>query len=103
MPKKIIYAEDAIEALTEIESHFVFEDGHDHLLRWAKNTITALPSAQPERKRGKWIGHKLQHGLDSIDEDTCSECGERFYQIAETGCAWNFCPNCGTDMRGGDE
>lgn len=53
MPKKIIYAEDAIEALTEIESHFVFEDGHGHLLRWAKNTITALPSAQTEIIRCK--------------------------------------------------
>ena len=54
-----------------------------------------------ERKDGKWIGHKLQHGLDSIDEDTCSECGERFYQIAETGCAWNYCPNCGS-YNGGE-
>lgn len=47
MSKRLIYAEDAIDALTEIESHYVFEDGHDHLLRWAKNKITALPSAQP--------------------------------------------------------
>ena len=48
MPKKIIYAEDAIKALTEVESHYEFEEGHDHLLRWAKNKITALPSAQPQ-------------------------------------------------------
>lgn len=65
-------------------------------------TIRRMPTIE-ERKTGKWIGHKLQNGLDSIDEDTCSECGERFYQIAETGCAWNYCPNCGADMRGGND
>lgn len=60
-----------------------------------------LPSAQPEHKRGEWIGHPIK-GTDSlsIDKDTCSHCGERFYQIAETGVVWNFCPNCGADMRG---
>lgn len=59
-----------------------------------------LPSAQPEHKRGEWIGHPIK-GTDSlsIDKDTCSHCGERFYQIAETGVVWNFCPNCGADMR----
>lgn len=62
--------------------------------------IKELPSVQPERKTGKWIGHKLSGGLESIDEDTCSECGQRFYQIAETGCLWNYCPNCGAKMEG---
>ena len=62
--------------------------------------LEILPSAQPEHKRGEWIGHPIK-GTDSlsIDKDTCSHCGERFYQIAETGVVWNFCPNCGADMR----
>lgn len=37
----------AFDALTEVESHYEFEDGHDHLMRWAKTKIFALPSAQP--------------------------------------------------------
>ena len=54
------------------------------------------------QKKGKWISHTLQNGEKSINKDVCSECGERFYQIAETGCKWNFCPHCGADMRGGE-
>lgn len=55
--------------------------------------IRDLPSAQPERKNGRWIGGEIGH---------CSCCGHK-------GCAsdiWNdcndgrFCPNCGADMRG---
>lgn len=56
-----------------------------------------VPSAQP--RKGKWIPHDCL-GRPSIDKDVCSCCGQRFYQIAETGCEWNFCPNCGADMRG---
>ena len=48
--------------------------------------LRLLPSAQPERKTGKWI------------DDNCSECGQYVYH----GDARNYCPNCGADMRGGD-
>ena len=60
-----------------------------------------IPAAdvQPVR-HGRWIGHDTGNGRLSIDEDTCSLCGSRFYQIAETGCDWNFCPNCGAKMDG---
>ena len=61
--------------------------------------IEELPSAQTEQKTGKWIPHDCS-GRASIDNDACSECGQRFYQIAETGCIWNYCPNCGAEMRG---
>ncbi len=49
-------------------------------------------------QHGRWRGHDIGNGTLSIDEDTCSLCGSRFYQIAETGCDWNFCPNCGAKM-----
>lgn len=62
-----------------------------------------IPAVQPERKRGEWIGHPIK-GTDSlsIDEDTCSRCGKRFYQIGETGAVWNFCPSCGAYMGKGE-
>ena len=47
------------------------------------NEISKLPSA--EQKRGEWI---VQDGAVR-----CSECGE-------PNMKWNFCPNCGADMRG---
>ncbi len=49
-------------------------------------------------KHGRWIGHDIGSGERSIDKDECSECGARFYQIAETGCVWKHCPNCGAKM-----
>ena len=50
--------------------------------------IDTLPSAQPERKKGKWLkrGSRLCY--------KCSECDG--FSIAQE----NYCPNCGADMRG---
>lgn len=48
-----------------------------------------LPSAEPERKKGK---------LKTVGFLTCqcTECGAQFHELEYT----NFCPNCGADMRG---
>lgn len=62
-----------------------------------KSQIDDLPTIE-ERKTGKWISHDV-NGKESIDRDVCSACGERFAQIAETGCEWNYCPNCGSRME----
>ena len=61
----------------------------------------AFASAEPERKKGVWI---------CTDDDifNCSECD---FEIDATGCidpmeylkTYNFCPNCGADMRGEQE
>ena len=67
--------------------------------------VNALPSVQPERKKGQWERHNTYHGDDTsgyIDPDwRCSECGRRanvnewfMYDLTD------FCPNCGADMRG---
>lgn len=52
-----------------------------------------------ENVRGEWLQHTIDGNVWSIDKDTCSVCKETFYQISETGCVWNYCPNCGADMR----
>ena len=61
--------------------------------------LKQMPSAQLERKKGKWI--TTDDGWDG-EYFVCSVCG----------CPWtliegnpedngmNFCPNCGADMRG---
>ena len=60
------------------------------------DAIKELPSAQPERKTGRWIDGKLDwHGIAM--ERYCSECGQ-LLTSAKT-IKMSFCPNCGSDMR----
>lgn len=54
-------------------------------LKTAKKLMMQLPSAQPERKKGKWI--------DGYKRQICSVCKQRRYR------SWNFCPNCGARME----
>jgi len=52
-----------------------------------------LPSAQPERPRGEWINRSLNILYPDWERYTCSACGKHAYN-------YDFCPNCGADMRG---
>ena len=55
-------------------------------------------SAKAERKKGKWIEEKDPYDFfDSIP--VCSECG----YTNRMRMRYNFCPNCGVDMREGKE
>lgn len=72
--------------------------GYCHPSNIAKE-LEKLPSAQPERVRGRWnITDAYPHNV------YCSECYTRFAQthwaVWEDGSLpRNFCPNCGADMR----
>ena len=85
-------------------------------VEWDKALATAmlkdLPSAQPERKKGRWIPVDSYSAFGG-DEATwiahgnpvafyyCSECKEEAY-AGEDGepLLTDYCPNCGADMRG---
>lgn len=69
-----------------------------------KAELEEAPTAEPERKKGRWIKH----------EDRpcwyCSECNEDNYYAyvwsGDTGIYVfqdNFCPHCGAEMTGGAE
>ena len=72
--------------------------------------IHRLPSAQPEREKGKWIEKEVVHAdeaKEAIEEwqsCRCSECGRYdtrpyIYCFSEP----RFCSYCGADMRGDTE
>ena len=54
-----------------------------------------LPSAQPERKKGRWINHRKDRGHHIAD---CDQCGGTL-QWLDPDERPNFCPDCGADMR----
>lgn len=67
----LISRQDAIDALDCISG--------------AEDVLRSLPSAEP--RKGKWIRN---------DDYVCDQCV--YHMIA--GNADNFCPQCGSDMRG---
>ena len=83
-------------------------EGVEDLMASGEMEDISLPSAQPERKRGRWI-----YGEDNLgtgrDGWFCSECGhfELWDYSADMKSAElnlpNYCPNCGADMRGAQE
>ena len=54
---------------------------------FALQLVIDAPSAEPERKKGKWRHYEGQY--------SCEVCGAEVDDISP------FCPNCGADMRGG--
>lgn len=66
----------------------------------ACDAIKRVPSAQPERKTGRWVLDRLvttSGGTYGVRR--CSEC-EAYYQ--DIGYGWNYCPNCGARMSDGE-
>lgn len=63
-------------------------DINGHLL-YAVGTGNIMAAKTIEPKKGKWIADKYTR--------KCSEC-ESTYWMRE-GNEWNYCPNCGADMR----
>lgn len=62
--------------------------------RWKlKTMVREIPSAQPERKKGKWITVPGRLG----NEVECNKCHSVFWYWMGN---YRFCPSCGADMRG---
>ena len=62
--------------------------------------IQRLTSADVvERKRGRWVGIEYDGYADGFPVYTLWECNRCLYETTEES---NFCPNCGSDMRGDD-
>jgi hypothetical protein len=98
--RKIIYADDAIDAITNY-GKFLWDNFHETCnLAGMIDAIRNLPSAQSKQKKGKW--HRRFY--PQVEMMVCSECQEEFSYDAETGVRdYNYCPNCGAYMRGEED
>lgn len=89
----LISREAAIDALSRCQTYlFDTRDTDRNIsLEDAEYVIEKLPSTQPERMRGKWEIYVIS--MFDGEGCRCSECG--FEGVPY----WDFCPNCGADMR----
>ena len=98
----LIRKQDAIDALKkyeELESNNFTDTSPISMMTVATianciEEIINIPSAEPERKKGKWVD-----GMPYVNSHwkVCSEC----HVSAPDSCGgYKFCPNCGADMRG---
>lgn len=70
----------------------------DEIYRYLCDGLEECENAEPERENGKWIEHDDWYGVYY----ECSVCKEPFTLIDGTpqDNLYNFCPNCGAEMRG---
>lgn len=79
-----------------------------------EDIINALPSAQSERKNGRWVPGReigkeiLTDGTIAVvyEDYKCSSCGLTLFRLLHNSDGTpfcKFCPNCGADMRGKEE
>lgn len=81
------------------------------------DVIRNIPSAEPERKKGEWIQDSVtyyqQYNAKNLgvyakakdipyftDDIACPECLAKFSVIDNETERFNFCPWCGSDLRG---
>ena len=96
MGRKIIYLDDVIYALYDWSEHSMTDAEAWHI-RQVIGDIKSLPSAQPERKTGRWIS--VTNGRGGHECDLCHNYAPA-WQTGEEHLT-DFCPNCGAYMREG--
>jgi hypothetical protein len=94
----------AIDADALMEHKYITNsDGATIGERWyvTFEEIEYAPTIKPERKTGKW---NTYYHSDIDFSHSCNQCGYSApYQMIGGEVLqkkWNFCPNCGADMRG---
>lgn len=90
----LIERDIAIEAVQGIDLFAILPDD-DGVIRTSavEYVLSNLPSAQPEREKGKWRRRLVDCGFNA--DWHCSRCGWKT-SLEEHG--YNFCPNCGARM-----
>ena len=85
------------QAAINLLSQYPFEDVINCI-----SILEEMPSAQPERKKGKWIEYEQEFMLEGHTETvqkTVRECSICTAKIAGMVGIMNFCPHCGAEME----
>ena len=102
----LISRQDAIDALDTIGHVSTMPDGDKCIRVSAVNYVLMnLPPAQPQRPKGKWMPFETDLNDIHCRFVRCSVCGKTrpVKVFSNEGFEFNFCPNCGADMRGDAE
>ena len=86
---KLIEMEKALSELCLSHKDIIYIDKNETAER-----IRKIPSIDIELKRGEWKRRIVDNGFNA--DWVCSECG---YRVKTDFVDYNFCPNCGADMR----
>lgn len=90
-------SDDLISRQAAIDDAKAHDDGTPWSITDVMAMLNHVPSAEPERKKGKWI-HKPELGWG--ETWVCSECGEKTTSTIMGYPRYKWCPMCGIDMRG---
>ena len=96
MNHDLIKRQDAINALVEkgqSSKRYKLGELWELNLSEIKEALDALPSAEPERKKGEWSNYKDEHCCSICKCVVISNCWDDEIR-------YNYCPHCGADMRG---
>ena len=86
---------DALDGVKVDEGYCTeYDIGYNDGIDFAVSSLSVLPSAQPERKKGEW-----DYSDDMYETRVCSACGFDTEDYKE----YNYCPNCGAEMEGSDD
>jgi PHP family Zn ribbon phosphoesterase len=92
----LIRRQDAIDAIRAFYDEYIVYDNGKSI----EDLISELPSAQPERKRGKWVLHPEVRNIYGGIYIECSECHTKYVvQYVEDE---KYCRNCGAEMERGE-
>lgn len=95
---RLIDAQELIDAL-EAEKRECYQMNHFIAAQAFMRAIECVVDAPTvEQKKGQFVDVAISTNHGTVNLRKCSECG---YVAAMS--LWNFCPNCGTDMRGTED
>lgn len=104
---RLIDADKLLEELKKTDRYFIVKFDIENAPTVTSYEIEALMSdyltfrLEPQRPQGTWIFEKANE--ERIDGYICSNCKCSFHTRVPYFSEFNFCPNCGAEMKKGGQ